>query len=132
MPSSDLGFVAEDLDLVIRWYGAKVYKFDQRGRFMLCELKCADRPAAIGYSKEFTFGYLHQCLALADPILSEEPRYRGFFTITTKDEDWDNTNEFYVNATKLDKPAFISWLRCDEGTWDLIESRTFKNPWDGS
>lgn len=121
--------MAEDLDLVVRWFGSSssVYQLDSQGRFMLAELKIAQGKPTIGTSKEFTFSYMDACLRAGDAQLSSEPRYRGFYVISSPSEDWESTESFQVNDDRLDREQFVQWLRCDEGTWDMVHTYTFKN-----
>jgi hypothetical protein len=104
LPTGSAGFVAEDLDLVIRHYGA-TYNLDDTGRFMLCELKYGRAP--VDYAQRRTFGLLHQLLRTADP---EKQRYLGLYVIHYDHEDWEQAN-FTVNGMAVSQERFIAFVQ---------------------
>jgi hypothetical protein len=104
LPAGSAGFVAEDLDLVIRHYGA-TYNLDDTGRLMLCELKYGRAP--IDYAQRRTFGLLHQLLRQADP---NRDRYLGFFVIHYDHPDW-SLARFTVNGMPRTHAQFLDVLQ---------------------
>lgn len=116
MPSGPDGFVAEDLDLVVRTYGP-MFHTDAKGVFMLVELKIGGAP--LGASKVRTFGLLHEILRQGDPY---RERYRGFFVVRTSSERWSDSTTFDVNGIALTADEFKRWLSGEEfairGMWE--------------
>jgi len=103
MPNGADGFVAEDLDLVVRHYGAG-FELDSNGRFMLCEIKI-DR-GIFNKAQQKTFSLIHGLLREADPFCE---RYIGFFRIHTTVE-WPDATHFTVNGNKLTPQQFKDFL----------------------
>ncbi len=85
MPNGQQGFVVEDLDLVLRWYG-KNFGLDNEGRLRLCEVKYGQTP--IAKAQKMTFKLL------AAIIGKNHPRFDGYFIIQTSD-DLHNENTTY-------------------------------------
>lgn len=105
MPSGRDGFVVEDLDLVVRWFGRN-YGYDSRGAFMLMDLKFGS--AQLGIAQEKTFGLMDGLLRQADPDFE---RYLGFFLIQYTDEDWDRA-QFRINFKGVTHQQFMDfWSR---------------------
>ena len=105
MPNGKMGFVVEDLDLVIRWFGLN-YGFDGQGAFMLTELKFGS--AQLGIAQEKTFGLMNSLLRAADPNYE---RYLGFYLIQYTHEDWDLA-EFKINFECVTREQFMNfWQR---------------------
>jgi len=116
-PGGKEGFIAEDLDLVIRKHGGK-YSTDAMGRFSLIEVKhggCSIKDCIadeIGFSKEMTFGMIDRLLRKGDP---EAKRYEGFFIIRTfKNPEWSKHDTiFNVNSKHVCREDFFKWLNGD-------------------
>lgn len=106
MPNGKFGFVVEDVDLVIRWYGEN-FKQDATGAFMLVELKFGD--AELGIAQNKTFGLMDRLLRLADP---KKDRYLGYFLLQYSDEDWDKAT-FKINRDEVTRQQFESFLKCE-------------------
>lgn len=105
MPSGSDGFVVEDLDLVIRWFGQR-YGFDSSGAFMLVELKFGN--AEMGIPQIKLFGLVDSLLKKADP---NRERYFGFYLIQYTNEDWD-LSAFKINHFPISREQFIQfWER---------------------
>lgn len=105
MPNAGYGFVVEDLDLVVRWFGQN-YGFDSTGAFMLIELKHGNSDLGIAQTK--LWGLIDGMLRKADP---EYKRYFGFYLIQYSCEDWD-TALFRINHHAVTKEQFIGfWER---------------------
>lgn len=114
-PNGWEGFVAEDLDLVIRTFGSN-YGSDDTGRFMLLEVKF--RNATIGKAQGRTFGLIHGLLRSADP---NRERYIGFYKLGYGDGD-DGSRPFWLNGKPITEDELIEFLnfrRLDiEGMWE--------------
>ena len=115
-PNASDGFVAEDLDLLLRVYGPN-YGTDAVGKFRLVEIKYGNPP--LGKSKENTFGAIDAALRVG---LGD--RYEGYFYVRTDAVRWDNATTFKVNSATLNTNEFIDWLNGDLP----IAPRTFKGP----
>jgi hypothetical protein len=103
MPHASEGYVVEDIDLVLRAYGANYYT-DAEGIFMLIELKFGN--AWVGTAQQRTFGMIHKLLRKADP---EARRYLGYFVIQYDNEDWDKAN-FKINGVEVDREKFWAFM----------------------
>jgi hypothetical protein len=103
MPTAHDGFVVEDLDLVIRWYG--VNGFGTEGVFMFLELKFWGYD--IGLAQKKTFGMIDRLLRMADP---KKEKYKGFFVIQYSDENWNNAN-FRINGKPANLSEFTEFLK---------------------
>jgi len=110
MPNGREGFVAEDLDLILRWYGPK-YHLDSVGLFALVEIKVGNAPISIGRSKNMTFGLIDRIIRMGDKDLQK--RYRGWYVIVTNSLEWECCDYFWVNGIKLTPSTFIDWLSLD-------------------
>lgn len=83
---SDDGFVAEDVDLVIRTYGGN-FETDEIGKVMLIEIKHSSNARIdVGTSKTMTFGLIDKMIR-ASPC--NEERYLGYFLLVESDSNWD-------------------------------------------
>lgn len=101
MPAGTDGFVVEDLDLVLRWFGPH-YGLDEWGRFRYVELKRAGY--SINPAQRRTFGLSH-C------ILSERPdRYDGFYVVCHSDDDHNEATTYTVNGQPLTCGEFLGWV----------------------
>jgi hypothetical protein len=121
LPSGDEGTVVEDLDLVMRVYGAK-HETDDVGRFMLCELKF--RHKWIDRAQKKTFGLIDSILRAGD----REGRYLGYFVVQYSCEDWERSR-FMVNHVLLSRDEFMAFLQFDAGV--LAKIPTLVNGRDG-
>mgnify|MGYP001492292630 CR=1 FL=1 len=105
MPKGRDGFVVEDLDLVIRWFGYN-YGFDSVGAFMLIELKFGSAEMDVPQIK--LWGLIDSLLRKADP---ERKRYFGFYLIQYTDDDW-NVSGFRINKQSVTREQFVKfWER---------------------
>lgn len=103
MPTAHDGFVVEDLDLVIRWYG--VNGFGAEGAFMFLELKFWNYD--IGIAQKKTFGMIDRLLRIADP---KKEKYKGFFVVQYSDENWNKAN-FRINGKPANLSEFTEFLK---------------------
>jgi hypothetical protein len=103
LPSGRDGFVAEDIDLVIRHFSNR-YDQDSAGRLRLTEVKVA--RGMFRTSKAMTLGLLDAICRSSD--MAE--RYEGFFLIYTETDNWDECDLFVVNGIELSRDSFIAWL----------------------
>ena len=99
MPTGREGFVAEDLDLVVRRYGSLEHGSGD-GRFMLIEVKQCN--ATIGYAQKRTFGLIDRLLRLGDP---DSKHYIGFYLI-----NWNSDHVVVNQKEKLDMAELKSFL----------------------
>lgn len=105
MPNGKDGFVVEDLDLVVRWFGQR-YGFDSKGAFMLIDLKFG--TSDLGVAQVKTFGLIDEMLRQVDP---HQDRYMGFFLVQYDNEDWDLA-EFKINYKAVTRQQFMDfWNR---------------------
>lgn len=105
MPNGSSGFIVEDLDLVIRWFGRN-YGYDANGAFMLIDLKFG--RADLGTAQIKTFGLLDKLLRVADPHYE---RYLGFYLIQYDNEDWEKA-QFRINFHSVTRDEFMRfWQR---------------------
>lgn len=106
MPTGSDGFVVEDLDLVLRWYGpSKVYPdLDATGRVRLVEVKY--RNADLGTSKTMTFGLIDRLMRGGD---MEGMYYDGFYVVRFDDANFDGDTTFDVNGVTMTCDQFLSW-----------------------
>ncbi len=101
MPGRGDGFVVEDLDLVIRWYGRK-WGLDGKGRYRLCEVKHANGEFTRGQSN--TFGLIAQ-------DLQSSKRFDGFYIIRHSDGAHDQDTTYEVNGARLTCDGFLDWVQ---------------------
>lgn len=101
MPSGRDGFVVEDLDLVLRWFGPR-YDLDEWGRFRYVEVK--RQGYDLDASQSRTFGLSHS-------LLCERPdRYDGFYLVTHSDDEHAETTTYTVNGHQLTCNQFLTWV----------------------
>ena len=103
LPPGNEGIVIEDLDLLVRHFGAE-HGTDAIGRFMLCELKFD--TSMIGTAQRRTFGLLDGLLRAGD---KDGDRYLGYYIINYDNEDWNRAN-FRVNGQVLIHEKFWGFL----------------------
>lgn len=118
-PNGREGFVVEDLDIVLRWFG-KRYGEDADGAVRLVEVKHGSKALETAQIK--TFGLLDMGL-----WLGLGRRYGGFYVIRT-DVEWNQAQEFRVNKAKLTKDEFLHWLDRDieiEPLWPKPKTQDF-------
>lgn len=91
LPAGNEGFVAEDLDLIVR-----IYKHDDpEGKFMLIELKY--QQSTLNTAQKRTFGLIDKLLRKADP---ERKKYFGFYLVQYPFEKPEDCKYVYVNFNK--------------------------------
>lgn len=106
MPDGPSGFVVEDLDLVVRWFGQR-FGFDSGGAFMLIDLKFGN--ADLGTAQLKTFGLIDQLLRKGDN--PDYQRYMGFYLVQYSHEDWEQAN-FKINHISVTRTQFMNfWNR---------------------
>ncbi len=100
------GFVLEDVDLVVRHYGAN-YGTDAKGKFMLIEMK---HPGSfMGTAQYKTFGLIDELCRKSDP---DRLRYIGFYVLNIAFDD-SQLPIFPVvlnREHKLDEQGFYDWI----------------------
>lgn len=101
LPSGPEGWVAEDLDLVVRTYTQS----DPVGRFMLVELKHG--KTGLGRAQVMTFGLVDRLLRAADP---EGRRYLGYYLLQYPEQEWERCLSFKVNRVPLIPQGLKRWL----------------------
>jgi len=101
MPAGPEGWVAEDLDLIVRRYMSS----DPVGRFMLVELKYGE--AGLGEAQIRTFGLVDGLLRAADP---QGRRYLGYYLLQYPELDWERCHGFKVNGLPLSAQGLKKWL----------------------
>jgi len=124
MPSGDAGFVAEDLDLILRVYGNSFHT-DNTGKFMLVEQKFGN--SWIQHAQRMTFGLLDRLLRQADP---EGARYAGFFILQFSDDDWDKA-EFKINRQPVTREELLSFFAFDNGILGRLPSVSWQEVTSG-
>lgn len=102
IPDSSEGYVFEDVDLVVRQYGAK-RDLDDKGIFCLCEFKTYYRNRLAG-AQYTTFKLLDNLLRQGD----KEGRYLGFFLVS-----YINEREVFVNGFKTNKGGLLKFYKFD-------------------
>lgn len=101
------GFVALDLDLIVRTYGIQ-YDTDQSGRFALIELKFGYGDLTM--AQKNTFGLITRLLRQADP---HKKRFLGFFRVNYSHEDWEVAS-FRVNDMPITREQLHDLLTLKE------------------
>ena len=101
MPAGPEGWVAEDLDLIVRRYTSS----DPVGRFMLVELKYGE--AGLGKAQFMTFGLMDGLLRTADP---QGKRYLGYYLLNYPESEWEGCSGFRVNGIPLAIQGLKKWL----------------------
>jgi hypothetical protein len=102
-PEGEQGFVAEDVDLLLRYFGPR--GIDPWGKMKLIEFKVAN--GVFMTAQQRTFGLLDRILKTS----CEAERYLGFYLVYTETELWDDLDVFTVNGWDLTKQQFNSWLK---------------------
>ena len=117
-PSGGGGFVVEDLDLLIRWYGPG-FDLDGDGRFRLVELK--HKGSTIGTAQRRTFGLMDKLLRQGD---TDGTHYDGYYLVQmypaesdppdsiTRDTAWK------VNGEDMTTEQFRDWSLSPKSTVD--------------
>lgn len=109
------GFVALDLDLIVRTYGVE-YNTDQSGKFCLIELKYGTAQMTRG--QENTFSLITKLLRQADP---KKERFLGFYLVQYSDQNWEIAS-FRVNNIAISREKLTDLLLCkDIGISGLFE-----------
>jgi hypothetical protein len=100
MPNARDGYVALDLDGILRWYGP-TYGLDADGMVALLEVKHGDAELIPGQRR--TFALLDRWLRRgADP-----GRYRGWYLL----HDYgDDTFRFHCMTDRIDVDQLVAWL----------------------
>jgi len=101
MPPGSRGWVAEDLDLVVRRFGPN----DPIGRFMFVEIKYA--AISLNTAQKWTFGLIDRLLRRADP---KGTRYIGYYLMQYPDKDPEKCNSVTINGQRLCINDFKKWL----------------------
>lgn len=96
LPNGRSGFVAEDLDLIIRLFG-RAHNSDRLGKMMLVELKYGEKTD-LGIAQKMTMGLQNMLLRGGD---ADGTRYVGFFRVNYDDESWGPFCRFWVNGVEL-------------------------------
>ena len=102
-PKGSMGFVAEDLDLVIRHHGS-TFNTDADGAVRLIECKVG--TGEFSHSKRMTFGLLDNICrssAMAN-------RYEGFYLVYSQTECWAEAPFIVVNGWQLTHDQFQAWM----------------------
>lgn len=102
MPKGGNGFIADDVDLVLRYWGPE-HQTDGIGRIRIVELKVAN--GVFGYSEKLTLGLLDKMCKTS----SQSDRYEGFFLIYSKSEEWQDIDTITVNGWDLTREQFDEW-----------------------
>jgi len=118
LPAGNQGYVAEDLDLMLRVYGHE-FNTDATGRFAECELKFGN--ATLDYAQIRTFRLRHTIMRKGDP---ERERYQGFYLIQYTDSNWDKAL-FTVNGCPLNRSSFLRFMMLDPDLLAQIPEHPF-------
>lgn len=103
LPSGKCGFIADDLDLIIRYWGPE-HQTDGEGRIRLVEFKVGF--GQFGYSQRLTLGLLDRMCKTSDYA----DRYEGFFLIYSESENWHDVDKISVNGWHLSHEEFNEWI----------------------
>lgn len=103
MPSGKEGFVAEDLDLVIKYFGSN-FSTDRDGFIKIIELKVG--IGIFGTAQKETMGLLDKMCRTSE--YSE--RYLGFFLVYSPSCEWEKEEFITVNGFDLSQNEFKQWL----------------------
>ena len=101
MPPGSRGWVAEDLDLVVR----RFRRDDPLGMFMFVEIKYA--TVSLDKAQQWTFGLIDGLLRRADP---RGTRYVGYYLLQYPDKDPEKCGSVLVNGRRLWISDFKRWL----------------------
>lgn len=100
MPSGLEGFVVEDLDLVLRWYGPN-FGLDAEGRVRWIEMKHG-LFTGLDPAKVRTFKPMVQ-------TLQRYERFDGFFLVRSSDNAHDPSTSYKVNGSVMSADTFLDW-----------------------
>ena len=101
-PSGPRGFVVEDLDLILRWYGQH-FGLDNIGRLRLVEVKYRpDLSVSIGRAQAMTFRML-------DLMVSHPTRYDGFHIVAHDTPTIEEATRFSVCGSVKTLGEFRDW-----------------------
>ena len=107
MPTGRDGFVVEDLDLIIRWYGPQ-FGLDSIGRLRLCEIKYHPMPRPLVVAQQKTFGLLAR-------MCENDERFDGLYVINLPlsgpEVDWAAASWCINGQYWMDTEAFLSWCK---------------------
>ena len=118
-PRGNEGFVAEDLDLILKYFGVN-YGLDDYGRIRFIEVKHGE--AILGYAQSKTFTLIDMLMRAGDEALVKagvlsESCYDGFFIVGHDADavhDESTTYTLYSFAKKqrvsMDFAGFVDWL----------------------
>jgi hypothetical protein len=104
-PSGADGFVVEDLDVLVRWWGHN-FQLDDDGTFALVEMKydaTGAGPARLPYAQERTFELLDGVLRRGDP---DGTRYRGCYVVQYGPALWPDCRSFRINGRTVTRAGF--------------------------
>lgn len=107
-PSGPEGFIAEDLDLIVRRHGPKMGT-DDTGQFALIEVK-HESFTGIGESKRRTFRLIDKLLHASDP---DGERYLGFYLLKHShdgDEAWQPDDTVTFGGAAMTVAEYTAWL----------------------
>lgn len=102
-PKGSDGFVAEDLDLVVRHFGPH-FNQDAKGKLRLIECKVG--VGEFSASKRMTFGLLDEMCRSSNM----RDRYEGFFLVYSEKESWADVSHINVNGFALTHEQFGQWM----------------------
>lgn len=105
LPSGPEGFIAEDLDLVVRVFGAR-HGTDAVGKFRLLELKHGNSQP--NHAQKRLYGLIDSLLRKADP---KGERYVGYNVLNYSDDDW-NKATFRLDGKPITIKQLIDLLLC--------------------
>jgi hypothetical protein len=115
-PPGNEGFVAEDLDLVVRRFGTK-FGTDADGQFALIEVKHGTAP--LGPSKERTFKLIDDLLSAQDPWAE---RYLGMYLLRffkNGDEPWSDEDPVVFGKSQMTAGDYRRWLLGETIPYDI-------------
>ena len=111
LPDGTVGFVAEDLDLIIRHWGPN-YGLDDVGRFRFVEVKHGEPK--IDDAQQWTFSLIDDTCRRGDP---DGARYDGFYVVGHNAADTHVPKTIYKvkrlgssDILRLTRPQFVRWL----------------------
>lgn len=114
MPTGSEGFVVEDEDLIVRWYGPR-FKLDALGRFRFMEWKYGE--AGLNEAQSMTFG-------LIATELQSSARFDGYYLVQYDDHEHGPDATYWVNGWQMTSGEFREWLLTPRST---IERLRFPN-----
>ena len=99
------GFVVEDLDLILRWYGPP-FKLDSEGRFRLVEIKHSLYP-----NLDRDLGKIYTFKPIVETLQSYN-RFDGYFVVGCSDMQHTATTSYSVNGMRqeiMSAERFMNW-----------------------